>query len=300
MKFFDKKYFELAQGIVLINDIQVIPDKKYTAKDIEKLYNERLKIEMEEEKEKYNALPDFSEQEELTNAENIDFNEFIYVDEQTGKMHIPKTKKEVLNYIEREKKEALKRFEERPPFNEEEFVEEFKENYEFMLENDGCHDFPDWVFKEVDKRILALNYLPKSIFEKIKLDQENRQKELDKIRKSAQKELDSQHIPSKIKDKFDYFYDSRVRAFKENKNDYQMRLVTEFEELVIVTFKNAKIIENEKMDFRKSYVCYLGEELYLNNKTYEVHMIFSVYKENGQELKYITLTCEDIKINKEE
>ena len=54
------------------------------------------------------------------------------------------------------------------------------------------------------------------------------------------------------------------------------------------------------MDFRKSYVCYLGEELYLNNKTYEVHMIFSVYKENGQELKYITLTCEDIKINKEE
>lgn len=300
MKFYDKKYFELVSNNVFLDNFNEIPDKKYSDKEIENLYNKVLKIEMENEKKEYNTKPDFLEQEKELEVDDFDINDYIYADKETGELHIPKNKKEAKKIIEEEKKKALKKFNERPPFDEEAFKEEFKENYEFMLKENVEQELPDWVLKEVDNRILALSYLPKSILEKLKKEQMEREKKLKEIREEATKVLDAQHIPSKIKDRF-LFYDSVTRAFKlaKNEKDYELRLVTEEDELAIITFKDTKIIENEKMDFRKNAVYFIGEELYLKeNKNYEVHMIFTEYSKKGQDLKYITLECSDIKINK--
>lgn len=287
MKFYNKKYFELSSSNIFIGNFDGIPDKKYSDKEIESLYNKRLKLEMEEEKKSYNTKPDFSELEKTLESEDFDLNMYIYADEETGELHIPKSKKEVIKIIESEKKKVLKEFNERPPFDEEAFKEEFKENYEFMLEETIQEGLPDWVLKEVDNRILALNYLPQSILEKLTKEQEAREKTLNSIREEANKVLEAQHIPSKIKDRF-MFYDSRVRAFKTAKNekDYEMRVVTEDDELVIITFKDTKILENEKMDFRKKAVYFMGEELYLKeDKTYEIHMIFMEYSEKRTRIK---------------
>lgn len=287
MKFYNKKYFELSSSNIFIGNFDGIPDKKYSDKEIESLYNKRLKLEMEEEKKSYNTKPDFSELEKMLESEDFDLNMYIYADEETGELHIPKSKKEVIKIIESEKKKVLKEFNERIPFDEEAFKEEFKENYEFMLEETIQEGLPDWVLKEVDNRILALNYLPQSILEKLTKEQEESEKNLNNIREEANKVLEAQHIPSKIKDRF-MFYDSRVRAFKNTKNekDYEMRLVTEDDELVIITFKDTKILENEKMDFRKKAVYFMGEELYLKeDKTYEVHMIFIEYSEKRTRIK---------------
>lgn len=287
MKFYNKKYFELSSSNIFIGNFDGIPDKKYSDKEIENLYNKRLKLEMEEEKKSYNTKPDFSELEKMLESEDFDLNMYIYADEETGELHIPKSKKEVIKIIESEKKKVLKEFNERPPFDEEAFKEEFKENYEFMLEETIQEGLPDWVLKEVDNRILALNYLPQSILEKLTKEQEAREKTLNSIREEANKVLEAQHIPSKIKDRF-MFYDSRVRAFKTAKNekDYEMRVVTEDDELVIITFKDTKILENEKMDFRKKAVYFMGEELYLKeDKTYEIHMIFMEYSEKRTRIK---------------
>lgn len=287
MKFYNKKYFELSSSNIFIGNFDGIPDKKYSDKEIENLYNKRLKLEMEEEKKSYNTKPDFSELEKMLESEDFDLNMYIYADEETGELHIPKSKKEVIKIIESEKKKVLKEFNERPPFDEEAFKEEFKENYEFMLEETIQEGLPDWVLKEVDNRILALNYLPQSILEKLTKEQEAIEKTLNSIREEANKVLEAQHIPSKIKDRF-MFYDSRVRAFKTAKNekDYEMRVVTEDDELVIITFKDTKILENEKMDFRKKAVYFMGEELYLKeDKTYEIHMIFMEYSEKRTRIK---------------
>ena len=206
MKFYDKKYFELVSNNVFLDNFNEIPDKKYSDKEIENLYNKVLKIEMENEKKEYNTKPDFLEQEKELEVDDFDINDYIYADEETGELHIPKNKKEAKKIIEEEKKKALKKFNERPPFDEEAFKEEFKENYEFMLKENVEQELPDWVLKEVDNRILALSYLPKSILEKLKKEQMEREKKLKEIREEATKVLDAQHIPSKIKDRF-LFYD---------------------------------------------------------------------------------------------
>lgn len=299
MKFYDKKYFELSQSNIYFDNFETIPDKKYSKKDIDDLYNKRLKLEMEEEKRIYNTKPDFKSVEEELNSGDINFEDYIYTDED-GKIHIPTSKKQILNHLAEEKKEALKSFNERPEFDEDNFREEFKESFEFVLDEISNENFPEWVFEKVDKRIIALNYLPESVWEELKKEEIEIENKLQAIREEARLVLDAQGIPLKISNRFKDFYDAMLRNFKENKDDYEMRLITEIDELVILKFKSAKIIENEKMDFRKNAVYYVGEELYKNDDNYEVHMIFNEYSKKGNEFKYITLSCSDIKISKSE
>jgi hypothetical protein len=299
MKFFDKEWMKLQSKIGITEGFDVIENKEYSDSDIEKLYKKRLKQELKIEKEAYNTKPDFSYKKEMAMDEDLELTDMIVLNEKTGEIIIPKSREEALKYIEKEEEKAIQEFNDREVFDEEEFENDFKENYEIALKNQN-NEFPKWLFEEVDERLIALNYLTRSAFQKLREEEEIAEEKLNQIEEEASKILSAQHIPYKISEKFD-FYEARVKSFevKEN-NNYEMRLVTEDDRLMSVIFKHSKILENEKIDFKKNTVYFVCHELYLKNKIYEVHMLLEYFTEKSCEYKYITLQCEDIKISQKD
>ncbi len=50
--------------------------------------------------------------------------------------------------------------------------------------------FPAWVCRRVDRRLLALDLLPKSVYQRLKAEEKENRKAFRKIERAAEKELD--------------------------------------------------------------------------------------------------------------
>lgn len=264
-----------------------IPDKQYSDKEIEALYNKELKKEIERAYEDYNTPPDYSFLEELINGdEPFNAEDWLIVDEDKDTTIVPTSKEEVIENLSKEKEKDLEEFNNRPAFDEKEVIEEFNQSYKAMLE---IKDYlPKWVYEEVDNRLIALNFLPKSVLKKLRVEEKENKKKFDNIMKEARKVLNKQNVPEGILDKLN-LHDDRITGLDKQGNNYVMTIENYDDEVIQIVFEEAEIIELEKLDFENCY--WLYEEIYKENNTYEVHIMVE-----SNELKYVTVKCREIKI----
>ena len=214
---------------------------------------------------------------------------------------IPTNKQQILDSIDREYQRQLVEYNNREEFDEETFIDAFNETYHFALSRIK-HMYPEWVLKEVDKRILALDLITKEAYEK--LAKEERENERI-VRKTHQKGLaalkrHAAKLDETILEAFN-FEEAAVVSFKQKKNNDVVMRIVDNEEYKKFTFREAQILEyDETLKFGFNYYShgkytrcnYLFTELYKYRNYIEVHMMV----ENSDGCKYITLRCKDILI----
>ena len=287
MKYFTKEWYELMQNIYYTEGFEILADKEFTDEDIKILYGKKLNEWINEEKEIYEEKPDYSEFYDA--LENREFNptDWLFVDEKKKEVIEPSTKEEVIEHLKFEEKQAIKEYNKRKPFDSKKSEKEFNEFYKSMLIINDM--LPKWVYEKVDKRLIALGYLPQNVFNKLKEQEIANKEKYDNIEKEAMNNLYSQNISEEIYANFN-FHDEVIKSFKSKDGNYIMKVThSDFIEsyTVTVVFKEATIVENEDLKFGKSI--YLYDEIYKLEDGYEVHIMFEC---DG--LKYLTIKCSNI------
>lgn len=286
MKYFNKQWYELMQKQFMTDDIKELPDKEYSEEEIEELYNQELKNEIERAREEYNTPPDYSILEELINDEEP-FNpeNWIIVSDDDETTFVPTSKEEVIENLSKEKEKSLEEFNNRPPFNEKEVIDYFEQSYKIMLKYQNF--FPNWVYEKVDIRLIALNLLPKSVLEKLRIEENENYEKFNKIIEESNKDKNKVDVFEGIFSEFN-FHDDKITNFEKQENSYVMTIENYEGKIIKIVFEDAEIIEYEKLDLKNCF--WLYEEVYSQNDTYEVHLMVE-----SDGLKYITLKCKEIK-----
>ena len=306
MKYYTKEWYNSLGGLFLTSGLKVIPDKKYSNKEIKQFYEEALQKEIEHDHKLYDTPPSFYYGEEALTLENFVPENYFIIDEETGEGYHPKTVEELREVYEKDRKEAEERFKNRPPFDETKTIECFRAVYRGGIRYGSFH-YPEWLCKEVDKRLLALNLIPKSAYKRLKEEEKADKRAIDKLEKEAERVLKSQDIPEEIASKF-RFHDADVLSLKRVRSDVEMYLNQDGMQAegespyAKVTFKRVSMLDRERgLVFRKkikndgmtgSNCQFLYHELYRTEEGYEVHMMLWATKE----LRYVTIKCEDIEI----
>lgn len=287
MKYFTKEWYELMQNIHYTEGFEALKDKDFTDEDIKDLYDKKLKEWIEEEKEAYDDKPDYSDFYEILESKEFNPTDWLFVDEKKKQVIEPSSKQEVIEHLKLEEKQAMKEYIKRKPFDENKSEKEFNEFYKSMLVANDM--LPKWVYEKVDKRLIALGYLPQKVFNKLKEQEIANKEKYDNIEKEAMNNLYSQNISEEIYANFN-FHDEVIKSFKSKDGNYIMKVThSDFIESYTVTviFKDANIIEMEDLKFGKSI--YLYDEIYKLDDGYEVHIM---YEYDG--LKYLTIKCSEI------
>ncbi len=302
MKYYTKAWYELMQDIGSADDFKKIPDKIYTAKEIKELYQKKLKKEIREEKRSYDSEPFFLFGPEDIEQDQFDPEDWLIVDEETNEVSVPESIEQVVQQLEEEQRRAMEEFENRPPFDASEIIELFEECYKNRLR--ACkRTYPDWLVDEVDHRLLALGYLPESIYIKFKEEISAKRKRLQSINRRAEKDLRKQSIDEEIDEALS-LHDASLLSLRKAGNDIVMKVrkdgiwpddQTPYRR---VCFQNGIMIEKEVTarkylsdDFYDSNVAYLYHEIYKIDDGYEIHMMFYTTKGLG----YVTLKCTDVR-----
>lgn len=305
MKYFTKEWYGLMQRLHDTVAMKPIAEKEYTDEEIAALYEKRLKAEIARDRRQYNEPPcclpiDF---------DDFELDDFVLIDEETGTAKRPASIEEVRRGYEEEQARAEEEFKNRPPFDAKETIERFEAVYQGGLEH-GYMRFPDWVKDAADIRLIALGYLPKNVYDKLKTEEKQNKAAFDKLNREARRALakESKKIPERIVSEFG-FHDGTVLSLEQTGGDLVMTVETD--EVVFegetpytrVTFVNGKILErDEALTFEtrffeqdgvqyEAWCWWLYEELYRTESGYEAHMLL---EEN--ELCYLTIACSDILI----
>ena len=305
MKYFTKEWYELMQHLDYTVGMEPIADKKYSDEEIAALYENKRKTAIERARKAYNTPPHFLP----IDFDACELDDFSTYDPETGALKRPASMEEVRRGFEEEKARAYEEFENRPPFDADNTVKTFETIYQNTLKH-GYLRFPEWVKEKADIRLIALGYLPKSVFEQLKTEEENNKREFDKINRRAKRALDRERekIPERIASQFG-FHDGIVLSLERSGTD----LIMTVEEdgmpdegetpYTRVTFTNGKIVERDegssferrttKTDGseRTSLCTWLYEELYKTEHGYEAHMLLA-----HTALCYLTIACDDIVI----
>ena len=287
MKYFTKEWYELMQNIHYTEGFEILEDKEFTDQDIKMLYDKKMNEWINEEKEAYEEKPDYSDLYDALESKEFNPVDWLFVDENKKEVIEPSTKEEVIEHLKFEEKQALKEYNKRKPFDKKQSEKDFNEFYKDMLEAKDI--VPKWVYEQVDKRLIALGYLPQSVFDKLKKQETLSKEKYDIIEKEAINTLYNQNISEEIYANFN-FHDEVIKSLKCKDGNYIMKIThSDFIEsyTVTVVFKDATIIEMEDLKFGKSI--YLYEEIYKLDNGYEVHIMCEC---DG--LKYITIKCSDI------
>ena len=200
--------------------------------------------------------------------------------------------------------DAYEAFSKRPPFDPAETVKCFENCYKGRVRYGG-YGYPRWVCDTVDQRLLALHRIPESAYDRLRREEAENQKVFRRIMSEAEKDLDAQGIPERIKTQF-CFHDACVLALKKNRADMELYLRKDggwpegTTPYIKIIFKKTTNIEREKgFSIRIktnaegeliSSCQYLYDELYRTNEGYEFHVLLSTPKS----LRYLTICCEDI------
>lgn len=299
MKYFTKEWYNLMQCLGYTICMKPIADKEYTDEEIAALYDKKLKAEIARDRRQYNEPPQFIDMD----FDNAELDDFVFFDGETGTMKRPESIEEVKREYEEERARAAEEFANRPPFDPKETIETFEAVYQGGLEH-GYMRFPDWVKDKVDIRLIALDYLPKSVYEELKTEQKKNKAAFDKIEREARKALakESKKIPERITSNFG-FHDGTVLSLEQVGADLVMMIKEDgvpFERetpYVCVAFTNGKIKErDENLTFEADGVqcAWLYDELYKTENGYEAHMLLT-----DKDLCYLTIDCDDIIIEKD-
>jgi len=307
MKYFTKDWYNLMQRLHYTVAMKPIADKEYSDEALSALYDKQLKAAIDRDRRQYDAPPHFLP----INFDEYELDNFSTYDAETGTLKRPESMEEVKRNYEEEKVRAEEEFNSRPPFDPKQTVEIFEAAYNGGLKH-GYMRFPEWVKDEVDIRLIALGFLPKSVFDRLKTEEKQNKAEFDKINRNARKALEkeSKKIPERILSEF-VFHDGTVLSLEKNGADWVMTINEDFVPFegetpyTRVTFTNGRIAErDENLTFEVrtfeidgqqygSQCSWLYEELYKTENGYEAHMLLA-----DKELCYLTIACDDIIIDK--
>lgn len=173
--------------------------------------------------------------------------------------------------------------------------------------------FPKWVLDCVNIRLIAMGYLPKSVYDRLIAEEQEKKAEHDKIVRLAEQALSAERkkIPQDIIANFG-FHDGSVMSLEAIDGNVVMIIAESRPSFgcmtcyVKVTFENGKVIERDdslKFDCRIVYedgreyydasCTWLYDELYKVDNGYEAHMLLT-----GGDSGYLTISCSNIKIEK--
>ena len=304
MKYYTKEWYELMQHQHYTSGMNAIPDKHYSEQEIQAFYDADLTEEIERDRRIYDTPPDFSWSDRLLDPESFCPEHFLFEDKETGELLHPESIEMAKQYINEIQTENEETFAKRPPFDPKETIECFKDTYTSML----CYataGYPEWVEKTVDKRLLALNRIPETAYNRLKKEETENKLAFDKIMKDATAVLEGQSIPEEIKSKF-CFHDANLLALKRNRTDAELYLrkdggwTSGTTPYIKIVFKGVSSVDREKgwvirrkrdSDGELSSNCqYLYDELYKTEEGYEIHLLIWATKA----LRYLTICCEDI------
>ena len=304
MKYFTKEWYELMQKLDYTSGFQKIPDKIYSDQEIQAFYDVDLAAEVANDEELYNTPPDYDLYEELLDPAVFEPDIFLFVNEETGEAFHPESLEMAKHYIEQERQMREETFAKRPPFDPTETIACFEDCYKGMIRHGTYGYFPQWVCDMVDKRLLALQRMPESVYEQLRIEETENQKAFDKIMNEAKKELDAQKIPERIQSQL-CFHDACLLSLKKNKADMELYLRKdggwpEGTPYIKIIFKNVSKLEREKgfsLRIKRndegeltSSCYYLYDELYRTHNGYELHLLLATPKA----FRYMTISCEDI------
>lgn len=114
------------------------------------------------------------------------------------------------SHLEKEQREAQTEYENRPPFDPSETIRLFEESYRTRMKYGGSR-FPGWVLEKVDRRLLALNLLPESVYSLLKMEERANQKAL-RATIRGQKE-NGASSESKSPERFMWLFRSTIAAY---------------------------------------------------------------------------------------
>ncbi len=307
MKFYTKEWYELMQKLDYCVCMRPISDGEYSDDDIKKLYNKRLKAEIARDKRDYDEPPSFID----FDIDSADLDEFAYIDG-TGVLCKPSSKAEIKEIIEAEKAAAWAEYENRPPFDPSETEQMFRQMYDARLEY-GLMRFPEWARETVDPRLVALGYLPRSVYDSLKEECRRNKKQFEQINRAARNALkkENKKIPARITDIFAGFHDASILRLNKRDGDLEMCVRLNcacFEDetpYVRVVFKNAHVLESDGLvvddcakssgagsadaTFADDMSVYLYDEFYAVDGGVEAHFLLC-----ADDLKYLTVRCADI------
>ncbi len=303
MKFYTKQWYELMQRLDYCLGMKSIDDAKCTDADIQRLHVRARKKHVKDAEREYNEPPQFVE----LDFDELDFEEFVFFDVETGKLIKPGSVDEVKRNYEEQCRREYELFESRPPFDRDESLAEFDEMYENRMKY-ALENYPGWAKSRVDARLAALGYLPKSVYDRLKDESKANKREFDEINRAARKAFAAERkkLPERIFDDFG-FHDAELVEFAERDGDFVIVLRGCFAcfdgetPYIRVTFRNAKISEADGdafSDTDDARCCvWLYDELYAVDGGIEAHMLFSSDKTKDG-LAYLTLRCADIDVER--
>lgn len=304
MKYYTKEWYSLLEKQFYTSGLKKIPDKIYTNKEIRDFYNRELKKEIDIDRRIYDTPSTFGYHDKLLKPDTFNPGNFLFKNEETGELFHPENVEMAKEFFDKYRREKEAEFANRPPFDPTETIECFETGYRMGVRHAASH-YPEWVCKTVDKHLLALHLMPESAYKRLKQEERDNRRAINKIEKAAKRVLDKQDIPREIQSVF-LFHDAYILALKKAGADVEMHLhkdklcIGEETPYIKVIFKKVNMLDREKGlvfrtkigdDGEKYSNCqFLHHELYRTKGGYEVHMLLWTWKA----LRYLTIGCEDI------
>lgn len=296
MKYYTKKWYEMLHRNFHLDLFEIVPDENYSEEKIYDLYEKKIQGAIEEERklyDKFSQVHIFDYHNKKIDKQKKDIDEMIYSLEESEDVS-----RKVMDNENVCDKSAIE--------------ENFKAAYEVMLTI--INSYPEWVIKEVDPKLLAMGFMPYSIYRKLKLQHKENRKAFKAIDSKAKKETDLQwsKIPAEIRKIFrnedcSVLEESCLLSLNTKENDILLTFrygewqkptgnITPY---ICIIFKNGKLLENEaKIQLMNtspmekesiiSDCMYVKDELYLiKNNYYEYHLMVAGWS-------YITILCNNI------
>lgn len=304
MRFYTKEWYELMQHQHDLSGIQKIPNGSYSDQDIKAFYQQDLEAEVAQERERCNTPPLWTWQEELLAPERFSPETFLFEEEGTGKLFHPQTPETARAYLEADFLRALEAFERRPPFDAQETISCFRACYRSKLRYAWKY-FPQWVQESVDKRLLALDRIPASVYDRLQKEIQAKQQAFEAIGLQAEAALSTQDISPELREAF-CFHDAQVLKLRRRGHRAVLLLCKDGawdKPYATITFEAVRWLEREPGLVLRcrpggdgllvSNCQYLYDELYRTQECYEIHMLLWTNKA----LRYLTVCCENLRID---
>ena len=232
------------------------------------MYKKKLKKEIAFERDSYNQEPFFLTVDDMLTEDNFCPDDWLFIDEITGDVKRPVDINEVRQQLEKDRKRAFEEFENRPPFDPMDTEKIFEEIYRTNIRT--CkNNFPEWLLKSVDHRLLALGYLPETAYRKYHSEIREKKKKWEQINRAAEKERTRQCIPDEMMEAM-ALHDASLLSLK----------------------KGLRVRKYLQEGFYSSNSSFLYSEIYNSGEGYEFHMMFATSKD----LSYLTIACNDISV----
>ncbi|NLM06101.1 MAG: DUF4085 family protein [Tissierellia bacterium] len=301
MKYFTKEYAESLQYTGLVDKYEAI-ENDLRDSDIEDLYKKMEGEFIEEERRAYDTPPveiygifgDLELALKDVLIGDVDKKGYEY------DLRNPESLEEWNKYKEESFKRDMEEFENRGPFDEEEARELFKINYNMALE--AKYHFPDWVYESVDNRLIALYYLPRDVYDKLKKISDENEEFVRKVDRLADENLYSQAIPDHMHDLL-LLHDANLIKLEEREGDIFLYIRSECylhtKDPIILKFVGGEYLEKEEMNLEVdsrgySSTSFSYQETHNKGDHFEFHFLLNTFVDGGVKDIYLTIKARDL------